>query len=221
MDNKLNICQRINAVMGEVKHVGKEKSQGMQYATVSHDSVTAVLHDSIVKHGIAYYPQSLAAEQDGNRTQVMVTVRFVNIDDPKDFIDVPSLGYGIDQQDKGPGKAISYAVKYALLKTFGLNTGDDPDNDQNVVHEPSGATPAQLKAIGAIMRQRDIDVDEVIEQYGKNPKEMTMSEASRVIKEIGSTKKPWEDDERFNKPVEPAVSLEEINEVIPLEEETK
>jgi hypothetical protein len=47
------------------------------------------------------------------------------------------LLYGIDDSDKGPGKAISYAVKYALLKALGLETGDDPDEDQASVHKPS------------------------------------------------------------------------------------
>jgi hypothetical protein len=59
-----------------------------------------------------------------------MTVRFVNVDDPQDFFDVETFGYGLDDQDKGPGKAMSYAVKYALLKTLGLETGDDPDEDQ-------------------------------------------------------------------------------------------
>jgi hypothetical protein len=61
-----------------------------------------------------------------------MTIRFVNIDEPMDLIDVETFGFGIDDQDKGPGKAMSYAVKYALLKTLGLETGDDPDMDQDV-----------------------------------------------------------------------------------------
>ena len=61
-------------------------------------------------------------------------MRFVNVDDAADFIEVATAGYGIDDQDKGPGKAISYAVKYALLKTLGLESGDDPDEDQDTVH---------------------------------------------------------------------------------------
>jgi hypothetical protein len=51
-------------------------------------------------------------------------------------MDVQTAGYGIDPQDKGPGKAISYSVKYALLKALGLESGDDPDNDQATEHEP-------------------------------------------------------------------------------------
>ena len=41
MTTKLNIAQRINAVMAEVDYIQKEKKPGMQYNIVSHDAVTA------------------------------------------------------------------------------------------------------------------------------------------------------------------------------------
>ena len=73
---------------------------------------------------------------DGNRVELKLDIRFVNIDEPADYTDVPSFGFGIDSQDKGPGKAMSYAVKYALLKTLGLETGDDVERD-NIEHSPA------------------------------------------------------------------------------------
>lgn len=141
----LNLHQRINKVMQEVTYVQKEKKQGMKYSVVSHDVVTAKLRPSLVNYGIAYYPACWHIEQQGNRTQASGTVRFVNIDAPLDFIDVATIGYGIDDQDKGPGKAISYAVKYALLKAFGLETGDDPDEDQEVVLKADPQDPDRTK----------------------------------------------------------------------------
>jgi hypothetical protein len=134
MSEKRTLLQRINAVQREVDYVQKEKKQGMRYSIVSHDAVTAKVRPLMVKHGIVYYPIGMQMEQVGNRTQAGMTVRFVSIDDAADFMDVCTAGYGIDDQDKGPGKAISYAVKYALLKCLGLESGDDPDQDQNVMH---------------------------------------------------------------------------------------
>ena len=124
-----NLHQRLAAVMGEVSYIQKESKKGMQYTIVSHDAVTAKVRPALLKHGVIYHPHAMQHEQVGNRTQVALVVRFTNIDDPSDFIDVPSLGYGIDGQDKGPGKAISYGVKYALLKALGLETGDDAEHD--------------------------------------------------------------------------------------------
>jgi hypothetical protein len=154
MTEKLTLLQRINAVQREVDYVQKEKKQGMRYSIVSHDAVTAKVRPLMVKHGVLYYPKNMTIEQVGNRTQMQMTVRFVSIDDADDFIDVVAAGYGIDDQDKGPGKATSYGVKYALLKVLGLESGDDPDQDQNVTHryeappDPPVKSSAQLKRDG-------------------------------------------------------------------------
>ena len=128
--NVSNIHQRLAKVMEKVTYIQKEKKQGMRYSIVSHDSVTAKVRPALLEAGTVYYPIEVQHQQNGNRTECAMTVRFMNIDDQNDFIDVETFGYGLDDQDKGPGKAMSYAVKYALLKTLGLETGDDPDEDQ-------------------------------------------------------------------------------------------
>jgi hypothetical protein len=134
MTTKPNILQRLNAVMKEVTYIQKEKKPNMRYSIVSHDVVTAKVRPAMVNHGVIYYPVDFQMTQVGNRTQLTCRVVFASIDDPNDRIIVDSAGFGIDDQDKGPGKAISYAVKYALLKALGLESGDDPDEDQEVVY---------------------------------------------------------------------------------------
>jgi hypothetical protein len=125
-------------VQSKVDYIQKEKKQGMRYSIVSHDAVTAKVRPHMVEAGVIYYPVWMEMSQVGNRTEMKLTVRFINVDDAQDYIDVVSAGYGIDDQDKGPGKAISYSVKYALLKALGLESGDDPDYDQEVTHEDPG-----------------------------------------------------------------------------------
>jgi hypothetical protein len=155
-EKPLNIYQRINAVMNEVEYIQKqEKRVNNQYRFVSHDQVTGRLHSPLTKHGIVMVPSIASVKQDGNRTEIMVNVKFVNIDEPSDFVSVDYLGYGIDVSDKGPGKAISYACKYALLKMFCLETGDDPDQDQDSKHESSDEldgciTKEQLYELGKL-----------------------------------------------------------------------
>jgi len=133
-----NIHQRIIAVMRAVDYIQKEKKPGMNYTIVSHDKVTAKVRPHLVEQGITYRPVRVAYGQDGNRTNCHMTVRFTNADNPEEYIDVESFGYGVDAQDKGPGKAMSYAVKYALLKLLGLETGDEPDEvqDERANHIP-------------------------------------------------------------------------------------
>ncbi|WP_136685662.1 ERF family protein [Falsirhodobacter xinxiangensis] len=139
-----NIHQRLAAAMGEVTYIQKERKQGMNYTIVSHDAVTAKVRPVLLKHGIVYYPVRCEHQHNGNRAECAMTVRFVNIDEPADFFDVPTFGYGIDPQDKGPGKAMSYAVKYALLKALGLETGDDADHDSidHTDRDPAQPDPA-------------------------------------------------------------------------------
>ncbi|UQS94860.1 hypothetical protein Pam1_40 [Pseudanabaena phage Pam1] len=158
---KPNIAQRINAAMADVDYIQKEKKSGMNYSIVSHDAVTAKVRPILHKHGIVYYPRDMQVEQNGNRTQAVFQVRFENIDDRSDFIDVATFGYGVDPQDKGPGKAMSYGVKYALLKVLGLETGDDPDEvqDAKADHKPEVVT---------ITEEQRHDLQTLIEATGSN-----------------------------------------------------
>ncbi|HWY79563.1 MAG TPA: ERF family protein [Candidatus Sulfotelmatobacter sp.] len=129
----LNIFQRINAVMKEVDYIQKgEKKVANQYRYCSHDQVSSALHGPMAKHGIVAVPTVVEMTQNGTMTIAKIQMTFVNIDNPQDWFSVAYTGYGIDSGDKGPGKAISYACKYAMLKTFCLETGDDPDHDQEV-----------------------------------------------------------------------------------------
>jgi hypothetical protein len=132
--------------MRDISFVAKtDKTVNGQYTFVTHDAVTAAVRVPCVEHGVVYYPQAMDVTVAGNRVELKMTVRFVNIDKPSDYIDVQTFGFGIDGQDKGPGKAMSYAMKYALLKTFGLETGDDVEVD-SINHVPSvpAGTVAEL-----------------------------------------------------------------------------
>lgn len=123
----LNVHQRLNAIMGDVDYIKKNKSikiGGGGYSVVGHDSVTALIHPLLVKYGVTLIPSVKEVLQEGNRTSVKMEFSWINIDDPKDCIINFCAGYGIDQQDKGIGKAISYAQKNIILKTLHIETGE-------------------------------------------------------------------------------------------------
>jgi len=48
-------------------------------------------------------------------------------DDEPEVLVIMVEGFADDIGDKGPGKALSYAMKYAHLKTFGIETGEDDE----------------------------------------------------------------------------------------------
>ena len=86
-------------------------------------------------------------------TRIETVYRFVNVDDPSDYIETVTFAEGIDAQDKGSGKAMTYGDKYALMKAYKISTGDDPDQDpskeenyQKKGEKPKEDKPKQPKA---------------------------------------------------------------------------
>ena len=141
-DKTANIFQRLAYAMSLVKGVNKApKANGMQYRAMAHDDVTQACREPLLSAGIIYHPSRCVHSQSGNRTEVSMTLRFVNIHNPTDVLETETFGYGVDQQDKGPGKAMSYAVKYGLLKTLGLETGDDCEKDNFDFNSADPALP--------------------------------------------------------------------------------
>lgn len=195
---KLNIAQRINAAMADVDYIQKEKKSGMNYSIVSHDAVTAKVRPILQKHGVVYYPRNMQVEQNGNRTQATFDVRFENIDDRSDYIDVATFGYGVDPQDKGPGKAMSYGVKYALLKVLGLETGDDPDEvqDSKADHKPEVVTitEEQRHELQTLIEATGSNIAKFCEFYKiKALPEMPASKFNHAVKTLKNKLEPKKD----------------------------
>lgn len=142
-DTSASIYQRVLAIMSEVGFLEKDKIHEIrkegkklgEFPYISHDAVTAHIRSGFVRHGVLRIPTVTKSSNDGNRTELEVTTAFVNVDKPGDRIEIQTVGYGIDRSDKGPGKALSYAVKTAELKLFMLNSVDDIEKD-STAHDP-------------------------------------------------------------------------------------
>ena len=156
-----NVHQRILDTMKVVQQIEKTKrislKGGGSYLVVTHDEVTKRCRGELLKQGVHYYSSVDSIAQSGNRTEVVVTTTFLTadpatyVDDaphglhPSDCFSVTMAGYGIDTGDKGPGKAISYASKYCLLKALGLMTGEDSDyHNEDYDADPDAVTPPEL-----------------------------------------------------------------------------
>lgn len=137
----MNIYQRINKVMQEIAYIQKDRAVtggGQNYSAVSYDNVIAQIRKEIVANGIMIVPNQIKGEmliqRDLTKDQKMhlyagnYEIKFVNIEDPKDFIQVQIESHAADNGDKAPGKAITYATKSAILKVFSLETGEDEES---------------------------------------------------------------------------------------------
>lgn len=163
-DRDLNIYQRIHTSMTECGFLEKDKTHEIKkdgkmlgkFQYISHDDVVAAARKPFLKHGIVIVPTVLSRIQNGNRVELNVQVSFVNIDNPDDKIVSEVVGYGVDGSDKGPGKAMSYAVKYALLKLMMLNSADDIEAD-DTAHEPTQPTADTVnKAIARAEKSTEV-----------------------------------------------------------------
>ena len=163
--SELNIYQRINAVMKEVEYVQKDGSisgGGANYKAVTHDQVTSVIRSSMVKHGIVVQVEQLRSEmiikrdvEAGVKMHLYsgdYAVSFINIDDGKDRLTATINAHANDNGDKAPGKAASYAVKYAMLKTFTLETGE---NDESRSFEEPDFTEHQKAQFDELLENKN------------------------------------------------------------------
>ena len=146
MEN-LNIFQKMSKITEKINKVAKNLNVGIgknQYRAVGEADVLAEVKPAEVEFGVYSYPikrdviltdtLTSTTEYQGEMKEkitifmrIKTIYRFVNIDNPNDYLEIETLGDGVDSQDKAPGKAMTYADKYALLKAYKIETGEDPD----------------------------------------------------------------------------------------------
>lgn len=123
------LYKKIHAVMNDVNYLQKDDKVSFgntSYKAISEEKVTSTIRASLVKHGLVIIPVEQEHTKDGNLTTVNVKYQITDIETGESIIAVSS-GTGVDTQDKGVGKAMTYAYKYLMLRTFAIPTGDDPD----------------------------------------------------------------------------------------------
>lgn len=134
----MNVYQRINEVRKAIGYITKDKAVstgGGSYKAVTHDAVTGMVRASLIEHGVIIVPSVVNSvfhpkEPDAKQRLYEATfqIEFVNMDDPADRIVTQQTAHALDNGDKAPGKAMSYATKYAILKLFNIETGEDEES---------------------------------------------------------------------------------------------
>ena len=115
--------------MKDVEYLSKDSKIAFgttNYKAISEEKVTSTLRESLIKNGLVIIPIEQTAGRNGNVSTVNTKYKIIDIDTGQ-FEILASSGEGADTQDKGVGKAMTYAYKYMLLRTFAIPTGEDPD----------------------------------------------------------------------------------------------
>lgn len=154
-----NVHQRIIAIMAEVDGVVKDrrnKEQGFDYS--SHDAVVEAVRGSMINHGVVFNlgmeevtnERFEVAGRNGTRTVYETTAwfrwRMTNADNQSDTIEDKIWMHALSSDDKGPGKLISYAKKYALLACVGFLLPTGIDLDEESIPAPATVSKPAVKA---------------------------------------------------------------------------
>lgn len=150
---EMNIYQKMAAITAELKAVEKnltvQTTKSSSYKAVSERAILDAVKPLEEKYGVYSFPvsrevlesnliqnESVYEDAKGNKTttpktsymtRIKTVYKFVNIDKPDDWIETITFAEGIDSQDKGSGKAMTYSDKYALMKSYKISTGEDVD----------------------------------------------------------------------------------------------
>ena len=141
---EMNIFQKMEAITNELGFVAKNLnvavSKNNSYKATGEVDVLEAVKPLENKYGVYSYAIDREIIESDTLTQntqygektslflrMKVTYRFVNTNNPQDYIETISFAEGIDSGDKASGKAMTYADKYALMKAYKISTGEDPD----------------------------------------------------------------------------------------------
>lgn len=129
-----NIFQRMAEVCRAVGYIQKREKKSFQYRPLAYDDVIGALRKPMLDQNIMLTTTVLQRIQTGSRTDLEVCCAIVCTDSDERYESV-QWGSGLNQQDKGVGIALTYAVKNFLRHNFMLEVGDDdPDLHQSETH---------------------------------------------------------------------------------------
>lgn len=142
-----NLIKAVIAVMNDVKGIEKSMTVGegkMSYKGVPDKEVKKIIGSAMAKHGLCILPIGVKPtikierwEEPDNYGKIKqkqsvfteVVSTYLLMHESGESQEICGYGHGVDSQDKGAGKATTYALKYALLYSFLVPTGDIDDAD--------------------------------------------------------------------------------------------
>jgi hypothetical protein len=100
--------------------------------------------------------------------RVVMAYTFSDVDSGEELV-AKVAGQGLDTGDKAPYKAMTGALKYALLQSFLLSTGDDPEDDRANSRAALGyegvITPEQVRELQGLIDETGTELERVLAYY--------------------------------------------------------
>jgi len=209
------IAEAIITVMKEVRGMEKNSNVGsgrMAYNGTKDQDVKEVFNDALSRNGLCMLPIGIEEETQIDRWEeddtynkqppypkktkqsvfTKVKTKYLLLHESGESVELAGYGHGVDPQDKGAGKATTYAMKNALLYAFLTPVGKIDDTDTTHSNEistpktnepiptPKRLTPAQVKLIPQSTELEKLEI--ALKTYTLQPSEKTAIE--KRIKEL-------------------------------------
>ena len=188
---KKNLAIKMLGIMKEVEYIQKTGFNSFhKYKYATESDITSSFSKAMLNNNVFMFTSIIernceAYKTRGNKEAFLITVKleitFIDADSGESYTGT-FFGDGSDSDDKGIYKAITGAQKYALMKTFLVETGDDPEREERLPEKNNTELVSTLvasarqgsEAFRAAWRQLDINEKAAVKDQTQNFKEICL-----------------------------------------------
>jgi len=170
-----NIAKAIIEVMKAVKGMEKNSTVGAgkaSYNGTKDQDVKEVFNTALAANGLCIMPTDIEESAQVDRWEettsygvkqkqsvfTKVKAKYLLLHESGESIELAGYGHGVDAQDKGAGKATTYALKNCLLYTFLTPVGKIDDTEtthSNEIQAPQKSEATIKEALAEVINTKD------------------------------------------------------------------
>lgn len=173
--NRPLIYKKMSDVMREIGAIGKDQknqAQGFKFRGI--DQFVNALYPALTRNGVFMAPRALRHDQEikevvrsngksgvDKHVSIMMEYTFY-AEDGSSVVIGPVPAEGLDSGDKATNKALSAALKYALIQTFSIPTEDMAEADlesPEMGASVSSAVPVAKKTVDTVTTEASTTVE--------------------------------------------------------------
>jgi hypothetical protein len=174
----LNLRQKLAEVRRRIGYVQKRgHNERFNYSYVTAADIAGSVGDILAELGVVVIPrleeisyESAMGRGEATRmARVVMAYAFADVDSGEEVI-AKVAGQGIDPGDKAPYKAMTGALKYALLQSFLLATGDDPEDERldarfRAPNSERPINPEEVRELQNLIDETGTELERVLAYY--------------------------------------------------------
>ena len=171
---QLSLRQKLAVVRRRIAYVQKRgHNERKNYNYVTAADIAGAVGDILAELGVVVVPRLESISHEPSRmgrsevehiARVVMAYTFMDVDTAEE-ITVKVAGEGLDAGDKAPYKAMTGALKYALLQSFLLATGDDPEEERTNPANHS-STPHEHRSEPLVTAEEIRELRQLVEDTG-------------------------------------------------------